>query len=110
MPDVIRPLLRMGCAIGSPHHRPREVIRRLAARRRNGGSTPRAQPEGIQLQEEVNVFSAWRVAGVALLAAVGLLACGQQPTSSQPSSTPSTTTNPAQSKAADLRTKLDILL
>ena len=47
---------------------------------------------------------------MALVAAVGVLACGQQPTSPQPRSAPSTTTNATQSRAADLRTKLDILL
>jgi hypothetical protein len=52
------------------------------------------------------------VSAVAIVAVLGLMACGQQqsPGAAKPSSAPSTTANATQSKAADLRTRVDILL
>jgi hypothetical protein len=55
------------------------------------------------------VHSPWKAAAIAATAAIGLIACGQQPSApATPSRTPSA--NAAQSRAADLRTKLDLLL
>jgi hypothetical protein len=58
------------------------------------------------------VHSMLKAGALAAAAALGLVACGQQQSSApaQPSSVPSAQAGATQSKAADLRTKLDILL
>jgi hypothetical protein len=57
------------------------------------------------------VHSPWRAGVVAVAAALSLVACGQQQSSAPAaSSAPSQTANATQSRAADLRTKLDLLL
>lgn len=52
----------------------------------------------------------WKVVAVAVAAAMGLIACGNQASSTKPSAAPSQAANAAQSRAADLRTRLDVLL